>query len=307
MQTLRLFFDVARCHSFSRAAELHGLTQSAVSQRINALEKRLGTQLIDRSVRPLGLTRAGEFYLTGVEDILARHDALEQRVANLKEGEQSAVRVGAIYSSGIDLLARARSEYLSSHPRATIDIGYHHPETVAQMVLDHELDFGIVSFPDSWRRTTAIPLREETMAVVVAPDHELAERTSLTPQDLDHTPLLAFDNQLPVARKIRTYLRDHGVHVAISQTFDNLDTLKSAVMSGSGISILPAQAVAREADAGLLKVIPLEPSLTRPIGVIHRQSNRPGAGLSPAAREFVDFLRQRANGHPSPNVLGATS
>ncbi|QDU72920.1 LysR family transcriptional regulator [Mucisphaera calidilacus] len=307
MQTLRLFFDVARCHSFSRAAELHGLTQSAVSQRINGLEKRLGTRLIDRSVRPLGLTPAGEYYLTGVEDILARHDALEQRVAQLNDGELSAVRVGAIYSAGIDLLARVRTAYLVEHPKATIDIVFHHPETVVQMVLDHELDFGIVSFPEGWRKTVAIPLREENMAVVVAPDHELATRERFTPADLDNVPLLAFDNRLPVARKIRAYLRDHGVHVVVSQSFDNLDTLKSAVMSSSGIAILPAQAVAREADAGLLRVIPLQPSLTRPIGIIHRPSNRPGAGLSPAARHFSEFLCQHARTTDNAGVLGAPS
>ena len=118
MQTLRLFYDVARCHSFSRAAELHGLTQSAVSQRVGQLEKRLGTTLIDRSVRPLELTDAGEIFLTGIEDVLARYDALERRVTQLGEGEQAAIRVGAIYSSGIDLLGRLREAYLADHPRA---------------------------------------------------------------------------------------------------------------------------------------------------------------------------------------------
>ncbi|MEQ9454950.1 MAG: LysR family transcriptional regulator [Phycisphaeraceae bacterium] len=306
MQSLRLFYDVARCHSFSRAAELHGLTQSAVSQRVGQLEKRLGTTLFNRSVRPLELTGAGELFLAGVEDVLSRYDALERRVAQLGEGEQAAIRVGAIYSAGIDLLGRLREAYLAEHPRSTIQIVYQHPKDIVRMVLDHELDFGIVSYPDSWRKTTAIPLREEPMAVVVAPHHPLANSAQLAPADLDEVPLVMFDNHLPVARKTRGYLRDHGVHVITSQTFDNLDTLKSAVMSSGGVSILPAQSVAREADAGLVRVIPLMPELTRPIGIIHRQSARPAGGLAPAARAFAEYLREHANGK-TVAALGAST
>ncbi|WP_428387852.1 LysR family transcriptional regulator [Mucisphaera sp.] len=305
MQSLRLFHDVARCHSFSRAAELHGLTQSAVSQRIGQLEKRLGTTLLDRSVRPLGLTAAGEIYLTGVEDVLARYDALERRIAQLHDEDKASLRIGAIYSSGIDWLGRLRENYLAEHPKAAVHITYDRPDEIARRVLDHQLDFGIVAYPETWKRTTAIPLRREPMAVVASPAHPLANRTSLTPADLSNVPLLAFDNRLPVARKIRAHLREHGAHVVIEQTFDNLDTLRSAVTRSTDIAILPAPAVTREADAGLLRVIPLTPVLTRPVGIIHRQSTRPGTGLSPAARTFADYLRQHAESPQAQPVLGA--
>jgi DNA-binding transcriptional LysR family regulator len=72
MQTIRLYADVARYRSFSEAAREHGITQSAASQRIRSLEDRLGVMLIDRSVRPLALTPAGEVYGRGCIELLER-------------------------------------------------------------------------------------------------------------------------------------------------------------------------------------------------------------------------------------------
>ena len=74
MQNLRLFCAVAKNRSFSQAAADHGITQSAVSQRIGHLEKRLGVKLIDRSVRPLVLTAAGDAYWQGSGELLSESD-----------------------------------------------------------------------------------------------------------------------------------------------------------------------------------------------------------------------------------------
>ena len=108
MQTLRLFSDVARRRSFSEAAKLHGVTQSAASQRLGALEKRLGVTLFDRSVRPLALTEAGEIFLEGCSELLDQYDRLQRRVMGLSGDPQGRVRVAAIYSAGIDLLDDSR-------------------------------------------------------------------------------------------------------------------------------------------------------------------------------------------------------
>ena len=95
MQTLRLFADVARCHSFSEAARLHGITQSAASQRISQLEKRLDAQLIDRSVRPLELTDAGRLFLQGCQSLIEHYDELEQRVRRRAHGHADGEAAGA--------------------------------------------------------------------------------------------------------------------------------------------------------------------------------------------------------------------
>src|ERR1043165_3129716 len=103
MQALRLFVEVARHQSFSRAADEFGITQSAVSQRISQLEKKLGVTLIDRSVRPLALTPAGEAFYHEGRELVEQYDALERRVSRLRPRVEGPVNVDAIYSAGIDL------------------------------------------------------------------------------------------------------------------------------------------------------------------------------------------------------------
>lgn len=314
MEALRLYVDVARCHSFSHAAEMHGITQSAASQRISALEKKLGVTLFDRSVRPLGLTDAGKAFLDGLEDVLERYDRLEEKVGAMARAEaEGVVRVAAIYSAGIELLSHVREAFEAAHPKLDVRIRYEQPDHVHAAVLDGEADLGIVSYPASWKRVGIIPLRDETMAVVCRTGHELAGRTEVTPADLVGHELATFEAELPVGRHIRAYLREHDVlsEISVSNVFDNIDTIKTAVAFTDQVSILPKRTVAREVEAGTLAAIRLEPRLTRPMGVIVRTPKRrakaddPKASLPAGARAFVDFLVEHAG--PEKEETGHTT
>ena len=134
MQTLRLFYDVTRFRSFSRAAVEHGITQSAASQRIGQLEKRLGVRLIDRSIRPLALTPAGEVFLTGCRDVVERYEQLEHKVTQFRPQLESRVQVQAIYSAGIELLTKVKDAMAEKHPRVSISFKYTRPDEVHEAV-----------------------------------------------------------------------------------------------------------------------------------------------------------------------------
>jgi len=154
MQTVRLFVEVARCRSFSKAAALFGISQSAASQRIGQLERRLGVKLIDRSVRPFELTQAGDLYLVGAKDTLKKFDEMEREVSSLgdvagaTEALVGVVRVSAIYSAGIDLLSEIRSTFKQKVPGVSVEIAYAKPDTIYQSVVGGGVDLGIVSYPD---------------------------------------------------------------------------------------------------------------------------------------------------------------
>lgn len=301
MQTIRLFVEVARCRSFSKAAAVFGISQSAASQRISQLERRLGVKLIDRSVRPFELTQAGELYLVGASDTLNRFDRMEREVSSLGlEGEkvEGAVRVAAIYSAGIDLLSQLRDRFVQEQGGVQVDLHYLKPDQVHQAVLDKQADLGIVSFPDRFAKSVVQPLREEAMGVVCRPDHVLAGRKTVAAGDLTGLEMAGFDAELPIARQLQKYLKEQGATALISHRFDNMDTLKSAVaVSDRLFTILPVRCVQREVEAGSLIAIRLTPKLTRPMGVLTRSGV---ADLSPAARAFLDTLLKAAGPDPSP-------
>jgi DNA-binding transcriptional LysR family regulator len=298
MQSLRLFCEVARLQSFSRAAVELGITQSAASQRISQLERRLGISLFDRSVRPLALTAAGEIFLREGKDLLDRYDDLEQKVSQLRPTLHGQVIVDAIYSAGIDLLNHIRARFIERHPDTTVTVNYKQPDEVYDSVRNDHCDFGIVSYPQSWREVGVIPIRDERMAVVVSPRHEFSSLKHVPAAKLQGMSMAAFEPELPVGRAIRRYLRDQNVTVDITSTFDNIDTIKAAVEVTNQFAVLPKRAVAREVVAGSLVVLDLDPKLDRPIGVIYRKRKSGNGPFSPVAQAFVNFLLE----HAGPNV-----
>lgn len=292
MQTLRIFCDVARHHSFSTAATLHSITQSAASQRIRQLEKKLGVPLIDRSVRPLGLTPAGEAFLQGCLELLERYDRLIHEVSQLGLPTEGHVLVYAIYSAGIDLLNDAKEQFEALHNRVKVTFEYKHPDEVYQAVRSGRCDLGILSYPAQWRDVKVIPLRDEPMAAVCNPAHPLAALDKIHASQLSHYTMVTFEHSLPVARHIKRYLRDNAANPRLTTAFDNIDTIKSALAVTDDVAILPKPTVLREQLAGTLAVVDLEPPLARPIGIIYRR--KPAAGFRPPVQAFVDFMLEHA-------------
>ena len=283
MQTQRLYRDVARCRSFSEAARLHGITQSAASQRIGQLEKRLGVTLLDRSVRPLDLTDAGRTYLLGVGDVLERYDRLERSVIAQGSARPSArgrVRVAAIYSSGIDLLRRVGEGFAVDHPGIAVQIDYQKPDAVHESVTAGRADVGILSYPQRFKKVGVIPLRDEEMALVCPPGHALARRRGVDPAALHGVEMLGFDPYLPVARGTADYFKSHRSVPEVTHRFDNLDTLKSAVVATGRCAVLPTRTVRGEVAGGTLVAVPLKPRLVRPMGLIYLRAAAPGSGGS---------------------------
>lgn len=302
MDTLRLFTDVARHRSFSRAAAERHVSQSAVSQRIGQLERRLGVQLLDRSVRPLQLTAAGEAFQRGCQDLLDRYDRLQQAVAGHQI--EGLVRVSAIYSAGIDLLSHVRERFASKHPQASVSVDYSRPEGVHAAVRGGLCDVGIVSYPRTWRDVAVIGLRDEPMVVVCRPAHPLAGHDRVPAAGLNGWAMVAFERQLPVARHIRRYLKAHGATPEVDAVFDNIDTIKAAVAVTDRLAILPRRTVSRETAAGTLATVGLDPLLVRPMGIIH--TRRRGV-LSAAVGTFIDLLLEHAGpGAPAPDALPQT-
>lgn len=301
MKDLRLFIEVAKLRSFSHAAEALGITQSAASQRLRQIEDRLGVVLLDRSVRPLALTPAGEVYLRGCRDVLDRYEQLEQRVTQLNGKDVTgSVRVDAIYSAGIDWMRTIRESFEAEHPQVTVAINYKRPDEIHDSVQHGRCDIGIVSYPERWRHGGSMRLREEAMVVICGPGHPLAGRGSIHASQLAGHRMVSFELSLPVGRRVQQFLKSHGVTDPFVNVFDNIDTLKGAVAVTDQVAIVPRRAVLRESAAGTLAIVDLSPDLRRPIGIIYpRRGHRSGGGpFSPSAQVFVDFLLEHGSDEP---------
>ena len=230
-----------------------------------------------------------------------------QRVSRLSAPLAGQVRVAAIYSAGIDLLNTIKEEFEQQAPGVEVIVEYQQHQNVYDAVRNGQCDLGIVSYPTSpMEDVGVIPLRNEPMAVVCSPSHGLAHRKHVHASQFGAWPMAAFVDGLPVGKRIRRYLREHGVKPHIASTFDNIDTIKNAVAMTDQFSILPLCTVLREESAGTLHVVELEPELVRPIGLIYvrgrEEINGHGrngksharAGFRPAVQAFIDFMLKHA-------------
>lgn len=294
LRTAELFCEVARCRSFSRAAELNGISQSSVSQAVAQLEKRLGVTLIDRRHRPLELTPAGQSYFDGCGRLLSEFRELEDSVQQLARKTTGRLRVAAIYSVGLLRLDRYAHELESRCPDVELRIEYLHPKDVYGRVREESAEIGLVSFPRDGSEFSSILWQEQPFVLAVPPQHRLANRdsgdySSASVGELEGEDFVGFTTELRVRRQLDRWLKDTGVSPRIVHEFDNVEQIRAAVEDGLGVALLPAPAVTRSVETGTLVSLRLsDVEWTRPLGVIHKRNRK----LSNAASRFVELLHE---------------
>jgi len=271
----RLFKEIAATRSMSRGAEHCGVSQSAASQHVQEVERRLGVTLLDRSKRPLELTPAGRIYNDFCRDVLRREEEFSLSLESLRGDVQGAVRVASIYSAGLSEMSLLSARFAEKYPAAQLHVEYMRPDKIYDAVRDDAADLGLVSYPESSREIAAIPLRDEDMDVAVPPHHPLADRGEIYPSDLNGYAFIGFDEDLRIRRELDRFLRAQGVEINLAMHFDNIQMIKEAVALGQGISILPARTMQAEIEQGRLVAVKLNaPGLVRPVGIVHRRRKK---------------------------------
>src|SRR5581483_10951390 len=135
---LRLIRDVAHHRNVSKAAKLHGISQSAASQAIQEIERELEIQLFDRATRPLAVTDAGKLFVEYCRDVLRRQEELEASLDKLKKQTSGTARLAAIYSVGLSEMADIEARFAARFPEGHLHVEYLRPERVWQAVVEDQ-------------------------------------------------------------------------------------------------------------------------------------------------------------------------
>lgn len=281
----------------SRGAAHCGVSQSAASQHVQEVERRLGVTLLDRSKRPMELTAAGKIYNDFCRDVLRREDELGLALESLKAQVEGAVRVASIYSIGLSEMTHLQEQFSACYPTASLHVEYMRPEKVYEAVLNGTADLGLISYPEGSRDLAVIPWRDEQMQVAVSPSHPFANRAEVYPADLTGQTFIGFDEDLSIRRELDRFFRSEGIEINLAMHFDNIQTIKEAVALGSGISILPARTMQAEISQGRLVAVRLQaPKLVRPIGIVHPKRKK----FNRAAQAFLELLARQPSPQPEP-------
>lgn len=272
LESLKMFCDVVETGSFSRAAQLNHVTQSAVSQQIRALETRYGQKLLSRSARQVTPTPAGERLFRGCKEILSRFAEVEQEIREQSSEVAGTTTVSTIYSVGLHELASVQKQLLKTHPKVNMRLNYRRNDQVYDDVILGAAEIGVVAYPQPRAGVDIHPFREDKMLVVCAPNHTFATKAKVSLTALSGVPFIAFDREAPTRKALDRLFREKNLDLNPVMEMDNVETIKRAVEMGLGVGILPSATVHGEIRAGTLVAKPFaEGPVTRPIGLLIRK------------------------------------
>lgn len=291
IESLKVFCDLADSGSFTKAAQINGVTQSAVSQQISALERGFKSLLIERSKKCFRLTREGQVLYDYSKQVIQAYDSLRHKLQEIKDIVSGTIRVATIYSIGLHDLPPYLKRFLKAYPTVKVQVDYRRANQVYEDVIGNVVDLGLVAYPLRDPKLDILPLRKDPLVLVCHPSHPFAKAGTIRLKELSGQKFIGFEPDIPTRKAIDKILKEHSIQVEHVMEFDNVETVKRAVEIDAGVAILPQSTVLQEiAKETLAQATFQDGQFFRPLGAICRKNK----ALSPAMKQFLATLKEEA-------------
>jgi DNA-binding transcriptional LysR family regulator len=290
---LAAFSAVVERRSFSQAAERLGVTQPAVSQQVRALEKRLGTQLLDRSGRRVEPTEAGWRLYRGAQKLLALEEQLVADVAASTEGELAGdLLLGASTGPAAIVVPLLLGEFQQANPAVRVFLAVSDTHSVVERVAARELELGIVGASRRHRGVRFEPFFADQVILACPPGHRFDGRT-ITLDELREETLILMQEGAGVRQIVEDALRRQGIRLReldVRLELGLQESVRRAVEAGFGVTFISRTAVEAELAEGRLAEARVEGlDASREISL----ASASGRARTRVAEAFVEFARER--------------
>src|SRR5437764_11390396 len=192
IESLKVFCDLAESGSFTKAAQINDVTQSAVSQQISSLERVFKSLLIERSKKKFRLTRAGQVLYDYSKQVIGTFEALQSKLQEIKDIISGTIRVATIYSIGLHDLPPYLKKFLKAYPTVNVHVEYRRANQVYDDVIGNVVDLGLVAYPSRDTKLEIFPLRKDQLVLVTHPQHPLARHKSIKMKSLAGHKFIGF-------------------------------------------------------------------------------------------------------------------
>ena len=304
---LRNFARVARCGSFSRAAEELGVVQSALSRQILKLERELGVELFARHGRGVYLTSAGSLLLDRAEEISLLIHRTRDEVKLAPQDSAGSIAIGVPPAAGLLVVSRLVQSLRAELPHLNIYVRDGVSTLLQEWLVNQQIDIALVHNPPLLQALKIRPVLTERMVVVGPPrphggGHD-ARKSSYRIRDIAELPLVMPRLPHNIRRLVEQAAIQHGVRLSVKAEVDSIALTKTLVRDGLGFSVLTHASVQDEEEAGELRIYPIErPALTSTLSIVVMRGKqqppliqRAGAVLRATLRDLVQD-RQWADG-----------
>lgn len=285
---MKIFLEVYRCKSITRAAEQLHLAQPAVSRAIQEIEQFYGVRLFDRISRHLYITESGKRFYDYALHIISSFDEMEQK---MKDSDQlGEIRLGTSITIGNFLLPRLVKEMKQCLPQVTIRARIQNSESVQHDVANNELDLGLIEGAVAYPELDSISFMEDRLAVIVPPEHELLKKEAVQLSDLLDYDLLLREKGSAVRGLFDYVLLSHELKAAPIWESASTQVLLAGVREGLGISVLPYRLAEQEIRSGAIAelCLPSTPFIRKFTAVYHKNKY-----LTPAMQELLELCKTR--------------
>ncbi|AOJ69026.1 MULTISPECIES: LysR family transcriptional regulator [Burkholderia] len=287
LRQLRVFIEVARLKSFSRAGDEIGLTQSAVSRSVRELEGEIGLKLIDRTTRDVQLTDVGTNLIASVSRLLGDLDDTLREIREIGEQRRGRVIVAASPTIACRLMPRVVAACERRFPFVALGLRDDVQSDVLRKVKSGEVDFGVVIGPLATSDLINEPLMTDSFCLVARADHPLAARERVPWTALAGERLVLLDYASGSRPLIDAALATHRVAAAVVQELGHSATVFGLIEAGVGVSVLPWLSLPLPAGSSLV-ARPLTPRAERTVELVRRRDR----SLSPAADAVWGLVKE---------------
>jgi DNA-binding transcriptional LysR family regulator len=289
VERLEAFLEIARTSNVTRAAAALDLTQPALTERLRALEKELGTDLFVRTRRGVRITDAGRALVPHAQRALGAIEEGRRAVERQARGETGRLAIGSAPAVSTYALPGALRTFQRAHPDVHLSVRTGHSEEILDLVLREEVEVGLVR-EIRHADIEVTPLYEDELILVVERAHPFAERGRIRIAELSREHLVTFDRASSYNELTQALFREAGVAPKGVIELDNVEGAKRCVMEGLGVALLPRQAVRKELAARSLRAIAIaggRPIRRRIVAIRRRDAGDPSATLA----RFLDLMR----------------
>jgi DNA-binding transcriptional LysR family regulator len=283
---LHTFLEIVRLKSFSKAAQTCFRTQPAISAQVRQLEQELRADLFERFGSRISLTTAGKIFAEYASQMLELRRRAQDAIAELERNPRGELVIAANEATCIYVLPQVFSQYRQLFPAVQLQVDRSYGSRVVEAVMENSADFGLTQLPVEEKRLQVVNIHRDEIRLIVSAGHPLAERKTVSPQDLTEHFLL-----LPKSGKTRSRLNEWLEAVEdelrVSMELDSTEMMKRFVMAGLGVTFLAVSNCREEIAAGRLGAISLSPEpMIRRLGLIYRKDK----ALSKAALGFIQVV-----------------
>jgi len=285
---LHTFLEIVRLKSFSKAAQTCYRTQPAISAQVRQLEQELRTNLFERFGSRISLTTAGRIFAEYSEQMLDLRRRAQDAIAELEINPRGELVIAANEATCIYVLPRVFSQFKEQFPAVQLQLDRSFGSRVVEAVMENSADFGLTQLPVEEKRLQVVSVHHDEVRLIVPGRHRLAEKRSVTPEDLLDDYLL-LPKQGKTRARLNEWLELVADQIQVSMELDSTEMMKRFVMAGLGVSFLAVSNCREEIAAGKLRALSLAPEpMIRRLGLIYRKDK----ALSKAALGFIQVVQE---------------